>query len=86
MAVPATTCQSEASDRGAGQAGDGPPPNKGRDNGADSGQRHEPDRDDGGKRHEAGIGQRIEQVVAQAVYASRRLSEGEKAFLSHYFA
>src|SRR5580704_8484952 len=52
----------QSADQRARQAGAGAPPGEGGDGGADGEQRHELDRDDGGKRHEAGIGQRVEQL------------------------
>src|SRR6202023_2603294 len=52
----------DSADQRAGQAGAGTPPGEGRDNGGYSEQRHELDGDDSGEGHEAGIGQRIEQV------------------------
>src|SRR5213595_3849609 len=44
------------------QAGAGASPGEGRNNSGDGQQRHELDRDDGGKWHEAWVGQRIDQL------------------------
>ncbi len=52
----------QAADQGARQAGAGAPPGEGRDDGDDREQRHELNCHDGGKRHEAGIGDRVEQL------------------------
>src|SRR5882672_553892 len=55
----------QSADHRAGQAGAGPPPGEGRDHGRDRQERDELDGDDGRERHEAGIGQRIEQFSAE---------------------
>src|ERR1700692_3013784 len=55
----------QSADQSSRQARSRPPPGEGSNDGRDREQRHELDRDDGGERHESGIGQRIIQFPGQ---------------------